>query len=102
MTDARLYTDSVFSNMENNEMNNTDTLEKIIRPKKQRPRISLSGTFVDAALYRTNKRMQDNISEFLGAYGINTQHIWFSPHYSQRRTIVFHLRDKPETSVYQN
>lgn len=40
-----------FSNMENNEMNNTDTLEKIIRHQKQRPRISLSGTFVDAALY---------------------------------------------------
>lgn len=41
-----------FSNMENNEMNNTDTLEKNNQtPKKQRPRISLSGTFVDAALY---------------------------------------------------
>lgn len=41
-----------FSNMENNEMNNTDTLEKIIRHQKNKdPRISLSGAFVDATLY---------------------------------------------------
>ena len=54
-------------------MNNTDTLEKIIRhQKKQRPRISLSGEHLLMQLcIRTNKRMQDNISEFLGAYGIN-------------------------------
>ena len=40
-----------FSNMENNEMNNTDTLEKIIRHQKKQRLAYLSGTFVDAALY---------------------------------------------------
>ncbi|EJA1694557.1 transcriptional regulator, partial [Escherichia coli] len=61
-----------FSNMENNEMNNTDTLEKIIRHQKNK---DTAYPFREHLLMqlciRTNKRMQDNISEFLGVYGIN-------------------------------
>ncbi|ENY6078510.1 HTH-type transcriptional regulator PapX, partial [Escherichia coli] len=61
-----------FSNMENNEMNNTDTLEKIIRHQKNKdPAYPFREHLLMQLCIRTNKRMQDNISEFLGAYGIN-------------------------------
>ncbi len=82
-----------FSNMENNEMNNTDTLEKIIRHQKNKdPAYPFREHLLMQLCIRTNKRMQDNISEFLGVYGINHSDIWFSPHYSQRRVIVCHLQ----------
>ena len=61
-----------FSNMENNEMNNTDTLEKIIRHQKNKdPAYPFREHLLMQLCIRTNKRMQDNISEFLGVYGIN-------------------------------
>ncbi|ELI9248076.1 HTH-type transcriptional regulator SfaX [Escherichia coli] len=61
-----------FSNMENNEMNNTDTLEKIIRHQKNKdPAYPFQEHLLMQLCIRANKRMQDNISEFLGAYGIN-------------------------------
>ncbi|HHW0552504.1 TPA: HTH-type transcriptional regulator SfaX [Escherichia coli] len=61
-----------FSNMENNEMNNTDTLEKIIRHQKNKdPAYPFREHLLMQLCIRANKRMQDNISEFLGAYGIN-------------------------------
>ncbi|MDU7292287.1 MAG: transcriptional regulator [Escherichia coli] len=60
-----------FSNMENNEMNNTDTLEKIIRHQKNKdPVYPFREHLLMQLCIRANKRMQDNISEFLGAYGI--------------------------------
>ncbi|EFO7889476.1 HTH-type transcriptional regulator SfaX [Escherichia coli] len=61
-----------FSNMENNEMNNTDTLEKIIRHQKNKdPAYPFQEHLLMQLCIRANKRMQDNISEFLGVYGIN-------------------------------
>lgn len=53
-------------------MNNTDTLEKIIRHQKNKdPAYPFREHLLMQLCIRTNKRMQDNISEFLGAYGIN-------------------------------
>ncbi|MBE3412758.1 MarR family transcriptional regulator [Escherichia coli] len=57
-----------FSNMENNEMNNTDTLQT---PKNKDPAYPFQEHLLMQLCIRANKRMQDNISEFLGAYGIN-------------------------------
>ncbi|MDW4658007.1 hypothetical protein NQ257_25445, partial [Escherichia coli] len=54
------------------EMNNTDTLEKIIRHQKNKdPAYPFREHLLMQLCIRTNKRMQDNISEFLGVYGIN-------------------------------
>ncbi len=53
-------------------MNNTDTLEKIIRHQKNKdPVYPFREHLLMQLCIRANKRMQDNISEFLGAYGIN-------------------------------
>ena len=53
-------------------MNNTDTLEKIIRHQKNKdPAYPFQEHLLMQLCIRANKRMQDNISEFLGAYGIN-------------------------------
>ncbi len=53
-------------------MNNTDTLEKIIRHQKNKdPAYPFREHLLMQLCIRTNKRMQDNISEFLGGYGIN-------------------------------
>ncbi len=53
-------------------MNNTDTLEKIIRHQKNKdPAYPFREHLLMQLCIRTNKRMQDNISEFLGVYGIN-------------------------------
>nr|MBB6796337.1 MarR family transcriptional regulator [Escherichia coli]MBB7708302.1 MarR family transcriptional regulator [Escherichia coli]MBC1103551.1 MarR family transcriptional regulator [Escherichia coli] len=48
------------------------TLEKIIRHQKNKdPAYPFQEHLLMQLCIRANKRMQDNISEFLGAYGIN-------------------------------
>ncbi|STF80738.1 PapX protein [Escherichia coli] len=85
-------------------MNNTDTLEKIIRHQKNKdPAYPFREHLLMQLCIRTNKRMQDNISEFLGAYGINhSAYMVLTTFIRSGEPLSVTFRDKPETSVYQN
>lgn len=85
-------------------MNNTDTLEKIIRHQKNKdPAYPFREHLLMQLCIRTNKRMQDNISEFSGGVWNKSLSIYGSHHIIRSgESLSVTFRDKPETSVYQN